>query len=64
MKDHNVVGYHGGMSSGQRKKIQELFMWGQKEIIVATNAFGMGVDKSNIRLIIHYQLLTAVLIFS
>jgi len=54
--DYNAVGYHGGMSSDQRKKIQELFMRGQREIIVATNAFGMGVDKSNIRLIVHYQL--------
>ncbi|WP_018247388.1 RecQ family ATP-dependent DNA helicase [Orenia marismortui] len=52
----SVIGYHGGMNAKARKRAQELFMKGKREVVVATNAFGMGVDKSNIRLVIHYEL--------
>ncbi|XP_053606237.1 ATP-dependent DNA helicase Q4 [Plodia interpunctella] len=48
--------YHAGMSAAQRKKIQKHFMEGTLRIIVATVAFGMGINKSNIRCIIHYNM--------
>lgn len=47
--------YHAGLSGAQRKKIQKHFMDGTLRIIVATVAFGMGINKSNIRCIIHYN---------
>ncbi len=48
--------YHGGLSDGQRDRVQDEFMNGAYEVLVATNAFGMGVDKSDIRAIVHYQI--------
>ncbi|XP_023946147.2 ATP-dependent DNA helicase Q4 [Bicyclus anynana] len=48
--------YHAGMSAAQRKKIQKHFMDGTIKIIVATVAFGMGINKSDIRCIIHYNM--------
>lgn len=48
--------YHGGMKTEERNIIQEKFLNNQLNLIVATNAFGMGVDKANIRYVIHYQL--------
>lgn len=51
--DFPANGYHAGMDNIDRKKVHEDFMKGKNEIIVATNAFGMGIDKSDIRLIIH-----------
>ncbi|XP_072947117.1 ATP-dependent DNA helicase Q4 [Epargyreus clarus] len=48
--------YHAGMSAAQRKKIQKHFMDGTLKIIVATVAFGMGINKSDIRCIIHYNM--------
>ncbi|MFE1626629.1 RecQ family ATP-dependent DNA helicase [Brevibacillus reuszeri] len=51
-----VHGYHGGMNSMERMLIQQQFLSGDLDIIVATNAFGMGIDKSDIRFVIHYQL--------
>lgn len=47
--------YHGGMKARERHGIQEQFMSGEAEVIVATNAFGMGVDKSDIRFVYHYD---------
>jgi len=52
----SVIGYHGGMKPHQRREAQELFMEGKYDIVVATNAFGMGVDKADIRLVVHYEL--------
>ncbi|WP_413381181.1 DNA helicase RecQ [Alkalihalobacillus sp. 1P02AB] len=52
----SVTYYHGGLSEGIRQENQEAFINDQKSLMVATNAFGMGVDKSNVRFIIHYQL--------
>ncbi|RVE43947.1 hypothetical protein evm_011416 [Chilo suppressalis] len=53
---YTAEAYHAGMSAAQRKKIQKHFMDGTLRIIVATVAFGMGINKSNIRCIIHYNM--------
>lgn len=54
--DLNVSAYHAGMGSETREQIQNQFMQGQLDCIVATIAFGMGVDKSDIRRVIHFDL--------
>ena len=54
--DRSVAFYHGGLPSEQRRKVQEKFMTGEINIIVATNAFGMGIDKSDLRFVVHYNL--------
>jgi ATP-dependent DNA helicase RecQ len=51
----NVHGYHGGMSGMERMLIQEQFLRDELDVIVATNAFGMGIDKANIRYVLHYH---------
>jgi ATP-dependent DNA helicase RecQ len=48
--------YHGRMRSAERHAVQERFMAGDLPVIVATNAFGMGIDKPDIRLVIHYAM--------
>jgi ATP-dependent DNA helicase RecQ len=48
--------YHAGMLSEQRQNLQHQFMSGQVKLIVATIAFGMGIDKSDIRFVVHYDL--------
>lgn len=48
--------YHAGLPSDQRRKVQERFMTGEIEVIVATNAFGMGIDKADLRFVVHYNL--------
>lgn len=48
--------YHGGLTPLERKKLQLQFQTGEISLMVATNAFGMGIDKSDIRFVIHYQL--------
>ncbi len=52
----NAKAYHAGFASDQRQSIQNEFMSGKVDIIVATIAFGMGIDKSDIRFVIHYDL--------
>jgi len=52
----NAKAYHAGFASEQRQSIQNEFMFGNVDIIVATIAFGMGIDKSDIRFVIHYDL--------
>ena len=47
--------YHGGLEPQERKKIQDQFIANELDILCATNAFGMGIDKSDIRFIIHYD---------
>ncbi|MBM7659677.1 ATP-dependent DNA helicase RecQ [Bacillus mesophilus] len=51
-----VSKYHAGLNEEDRKKAQEAFLFDQTDIMVATNAFGMGINKSNVRYVIHYQL--------
>jgi ATP-dependent DNA helicase RecQ len=48
--------YHAGLGDGDRKEVQEAFLHDDLQIIVATVAFGMGIDKSNIRFIVHYDI--------
>jgi ATP-dependent DNA helicase RecQ len=48
-----VVAYHAGLERGQRARIQERFMAGDARVIVATNAFGMGIDKADVRTVCH-----------
>jgi ATP-dependent DNA helicase RecQ len=48
--------YHGKLAARQRKENQDLFMAGQRRVMVATNAFGMGIDKSDTRFVVHLQL--------
>ena len=55
-KNHSVGLYHAGLSEGQRSQSQEEFAYDKTHIMVATNAFGMGIDKSNIRYVMHYNL--------
>jgi len=52
----SAAGYHAGMDEPTRKRVQDDFMSGKTRIIVATNAFGMGVDKPDIRFVVHYQI--------
>lgn len=51
-----AVSYHAGMDAEDRKWVQENFMTGQAKVIVATNAFGLGIDKRDIRFVIHYDM--------
>lgn len=51
-----VGAYHAGLDEAKRSRIQDYFMAGDLDAIVATNAFGMGVDKSDIRFVTHYNL--------
>ncbi len=52
----SVATYHAGMTDAQRVRAHEDFMTGRKQMIVATNAFGMGIDKPDIRFVAHYQM--------
>ncbi|WLR51174.1 DNA helicase RecQ [Bacillus tianshenii] len=55
-KGYSTVRYHAGLSEVERKQAQGAFIQEEATIMVATNAFGMGIDKSNVRYVIHYAL--------
>jgi ATP-dependent DNA helicase RecQ len=58
LKNHGIAAgmYHAGLTSEQRNRYQDSFINGETSVIAATNAFGMGIDKSDVRYIIHYNM--------
>jgi len=54
--DESVGLYHGKLPAAERAAVQEAFMRGERRVMVATNAFGLGIDKADIRFVLHYQL--------
>ena len=56
LKGYKVTNYHAGLSEENRKVNQEGFIYDRASIMVATNAFGMGIDKPNIRYVVHYNM--------
>ncbi len=54
--DIEAASYHAGMDAGERQWTQDNFISGKVKVIIATNAFGLGIDKSDIRYVIHYDM--------
>ena len=52
----HAVGYHAGMAADERASAQHRFMEGDADVVVATNAFGMGVDKADVRSVVHWAI--------
>jgi RecQ family ATP-dependent DNA helicase len=55
-----AVSYHAGMAPEARRESQDAFMGGRAEVVVATNAFGMGVDKADVRTVVHWAVPTSL----
>ncbi len=58
LRQHGIPAeaYHGGMQSGERQEVQNRFMDGRTRVIVATTAFGMGIDKHDVRFVVHHDM--------
>lgn len=52
----NVVAYHAGMTDEEREFSQDAFVSGRADVVVATNAFGMGIDRSDVRFVVHFEI--------
>jgi ATP-dependent DNA helicase RecQ len=50
------IAYHGGMSDQERERAQDLFITRKADVAVATNAFGMGIDRADVRFVVHYEI--------
>ncbi|NIP82020.1 MAG: hypothetical protein GWM90_23490, partial [Gemmatimonadetes bacterium] len=50
-----AAAYHAGIPAGERRRLQDAFMAGELPVVVATNAFGMGIDKPDVRLVVHHD---------
>lgn len=59
-RGHRAVGYHAGMDDADRTRAQEAFMSGDADVIAATNAFGMGIDRSDVRSVWHWSIPTSL----
>ncbi len=54
--DISHISYHAGMDDEERREAQECFMTGKADVAVATNAFGMGIDRADIRFVVHFEM--------
>lgn len=54
-QDHDAIAYHGGMARDERDRRQDLWVKSDSTTIIATSAFGMGIDKPNVRKVIHFE---------